>query len=488
MKRKISVIASHASSLDDVVRVELAKFGCDDCGHETVTVAGTSPFCIHCSSENTHEVEVVESNLYDTPEEELSSVTCPHCQTANILPDVELASLEGKMGCVTCGTELSLFVAETVAESEEETKDDEMESKDEMDDDKSEEESTAGEESDDDKSDDEKPEDNEMSEDEPDEDSEEEASVETEEAATEEETAGGYGKDMDESEMEEDEDEDEVASLEAEFSEEASTEIPEVTEAKILDIVMASIEDDATASVDFVPHGDMILALVDKVHVATLTKTEETANADIFGSDEYMQALASTFESAGLEGVIEQYNFVQSSINVSGEALAKYGEERAKLEVEANVEQVLADFKADLRQSVEIAASGLTRNFFVDHAHVVKERLVKDLTAAGVRNAQVLVDTAYAETEDQHNSTIFAIASDLVGRSRDSRNDLSDAVARVRAPIAESEDTASTVEQQLETPLVIQQPQVATASLVTKGEKTTSRVRALASKSRFTSR
>ncbi|QJT71110.1 hypothetical protein GR11A_00073 [Vibrio phage vB_VcorM_GR11A] len=472
MKRKISVIASHASSLDELVKVELANFACDDCGNSTVTVAGTQPFCIHCSSENTNEVEVAEASIYDTAEEELSSITCPHCHTSNILPDVELASLEGKMGCVTCGTGLSFEVAAEQAEDNEDEVDDQHDEKtkeQDMDVEEAAEEvdvEDGGEESDDDNS---------MSEDEPDEDAAEAstdeevvADVEVEEASeveADEVVAGGEG-DMDDDEevdVEMEPDETEESSLETEEAE-VIVEVPESTEAKLLDIVMSGLDEEETASVNFVPYGDKILAMVNDIHVATATKTEETANADIFGSDEYMSALAQTFEAEGFDAALAQYNFVLSAVDVGEQVMHNYAVARAAEEASANVEETLANYRADLMQSVEIAATGLNRDFFANHEHVVKARLVQDLTAAGVRNAQHLVDTAYAETEDQHTATLFEIASDLVGRDRQARNDMSDAVTSVRAPIAAPEQSAeAALEESLVTPL---KPQVETATLV----------------------
>lgn len=454
MKRKISVIASHASSLDGLVKAELATYACDDCANHTITVAGAAPFCVHCSSENTNEVEQVEASLYELGEEELSSVTCPHCSVANIIPDVELAALEGKMGCVTCGTELTLDVSGYDMDEESMSDDDEMS---EMEDEAEMEESSLDDV-------DVKDDDNSMSEDEPDEDTDAEASVE-------EELAGSDKDDMDE---EEDDKEDEVAS-----TIESDVDVPESTQASILDIVVAGIDEESTANVEFIPYGDKVLALVNDVHVATATKTEETANADIFGNSDYMQALATTFETAGLEATLEEYDFVLSSIDVSGEVISTYAQEKASSEVAANLEETLSGYQADLQQSVEIAATGLNRNFFTEHSHVVKERLVQDLTAAGVRNAQNMVDTAFAETEDQHTATIFEIASNLVGRSRDSRNDLSDVVAQVRAPIATKDDVQASVETSLEQPF---KPQITTANLVQHNKpKQGTRVREIAS-------
>lgn len=470
-QRKLTVIASHASSLSDLPKLVLASFACGACTHTTVTVAGSEPFCPHCGSD-----EVAEVNQEDTAidmaqmdEEDYSSLVCPNCHVSNILSDVDLASTNGKIGCVTCGQPLEFDVEQLSTASDDEDEFDEEDENafsaddvDEFDEDEEEFATTAS------HSDILSNLDRAIllasSEEEEDEEEDEEYEDEDE----------GEEDDEDEDDEEIDEDEDEVEESSVKSSKRGRRK--PVT-ASLLDLVLASMPepmDEETAGdypVDFIPYGDEeILAMVNGVHVATLKKSSCKANQDIFGSDEYMEALSTSFEDFGLEDTLANYGFELSTLDLDEEVIDNYIEARASKEHEQELSSVKQNYSADMQQSLELAATGLSRGLFAQHAHTVKQRLVQDLTAANVRNAQHVVDKAFAATEDQYVATLMAIAQNLVEKSPEVRNQLAETIASLRPQVAEAsaEDSLrEKVEASLASPMVPSQTArkpVATAS------------------------
>lgn len=472
---KLTVIASHAPTMKSLRMAELASYQCSSCSEETVALAGCDPFCSHCGSPAMKERKqaTVASVFKDTEEAGLTSAQCPHCLVANVMIDSELAALAKtesghvEICCVECGTGLNFQPDVTMAGTEEEESEEASE-----DDEWSWGDSPESEEA--------------SSEDESEEEESEEEEEESEEESEEEEASAGNPMIImpkqpptvatAESEEEEEEEPEEEEEESEEESEEASAEdgpnlLDPTSELEDIDIDVleamsqCGLGDDATVA--FIPLEGKILANVNDTTVAVLKHTPELANADIFGKPAYMEAIAQSFGQNGLDQTLAAYGFSRNSYRAPKAVAMAYVAEKAKAVATAQTESVIEQSADKLAQGLQLATAGLTRGFFRGTKHAVKDRLISDLTTAGVQNAQGLVERALAETEDEHNQAVLALAQQLATRSQESLNELAETIADV-LPVGEKNRSvkATASVQDLERSISDPLRQVTTASVL----------------------
>ena len=224
---------------------------------------------------------------------------------------------------------------------------------------------------------------------------------------------------------EEDSDDDESDKEESSFS---------ATEVSVIDLV-ESATDEAPMTFNVTPSA--IHAFMGDSHVATLRKTGETANAELFGSEQYMKSIVASVQENGIRPALNDFGFELSSVKLDDRILASFVAADADAKQEAAIASAVDSNNAVMKQSLEIAAAGLNRNYFKGKVHGIKNRLFTDLSAMGVKNVAALIDKAFAETEDEHNATLLDIAYDLSTKSDDLRNELSDAMENVN-PLAKA--------------------------------------------------
>ncbi|WYW01558.1 ATPase [Pseudomonas phage vB_PpuM-Amme-1] len=499
---KLTMIASHAPTMRSLKQAVLASYQCGHCKEETVALAGCDPFCGHCGSPAMKQrAEAITASVFNQTEAEdsLTSAQCRQCTVANVMFDEELAQMpvnkEGhvEICCVECGTGMVLNPNVTLAGADDDTTatDEEDANADwAWDGDQPAEEASAEEEeseddsdlSDDDTSaDDEELEDDESNE--SDEDLEEEASAEDNPMIImpkQKPVVASAEADDEEEEESEDEPVEEAEVIQSTQNPDQCDE-PEDMNIDVLEALSSvGLSEDATA--EFIPLNGKILANVNDQTVAVLHKTAETANADIFGEPAYMEAIAQTFNKDGLDATLASYGFQRNSFKAPAAMAMAFVQEKAKAVAAAEVADTVGDQTERLLHGLQLATAGMTRGFFRNTPHKVKERLIADLTTAGVQNAQAMVESALAETEDEHNQNVLALAQTLAARDPSSLNDLAETIAST-TPVGSStrsngrQASTAQLENQLETPL----RQVTTASFLNEPvQKGNSRVRELA--------
>ncbi|WYW02512.1 ATPase [Pseudomonas phage vB_PpuM-Lauda] len=499
---KLTMIASHAPTMRSLKQAVLASYQCGHCKEETVALAGCDPFCGHCGSPAMKQrAEAITASVFNQSEEDsLTSAQCRQCTVANVMFDEELAQMpvnkEGhvEICCVECGTGMVLNPSVTLAGAEDDTTatDEEDANADwAWDGDQPAEEASADDEeeseddsdlSDDDTSaDDEELEDDESNE--SDEDLEEEASAEDNPMIImpkQKPVVASAEADDEEEEESEDEPVEEAEVIQSTQNPDQCDE-PEDMNIDVLE-ALSSVGLSENATAEFIPLNGKILANVNDQTVAVLHKTAETANADIFGEPAYMEAIAQTFNKDGLDATLASYGFQRNSFKAPAAMAMAFVQEKAKAVAAAEVADTVGDQTERLLHGLQLATAGMTRGFFRNTPHKVKERLIADLTTAGVQNAQAMVESALAETEDEHNQNVLALAQTLAARDPSSLNDLAETIAST-TPVGSStrstgrQASTAQLENQLETPL----RQVTTASFLNEPvQKGNSRVRELA--------
>jgi len=528
---KLTVIASHAPTMRSLKQAELASYQCGSCRNDTVALAGCDPFCSHCGSPTMKERKqsAVASVFASTEEPALTSAQCSHCTMANVMLDSELAQMplneEGhvEICCVECGTGMHFNPDVTLAGADDsETTEEEDKSDWAWDDDKSPEEATAENSSEEDESEEEEWQEPDPSEEEEEEESEEEEAsaddnpmiimpkqkpvvASAEEDETEEESEEG-------SETEEaakkfplsakekrirlkKAQEEQISDLEEEIKNapedkkpalkkklEGLKELAEVIQSTqnpdycdepedmnidMLDAITASVNGE-DASIAFIPLPDKILANVNDQTVAVLRKTAETANADIFGEPSYMEALAHSFTSNGLEPTLASYGFERNSFKAPKSVAKAFVQEKAKAVAAAETASVFEQHVDKFSQCLQLATAGMSRGLFTKVPHVIKDRLTAELTTAGVQDAQGLVERVLASTEDEHNQAVLTLAHTLSARDSQSLNDLAETIASLN-PVGSSSRSQATasarsIEESFSEPL--HKKTVTTASLL----------------------
>ncbi|WYW02749.1 ATPase [Pseudomonas phage vB_PpuM-Peetri] len=496
---KLTMIASHAPTMRSLKQAVLASYQCGHCKEETIALAGCDPFCGHCGSPATKQrAEAITASVFhETEEASLTSAQCRQCTVANVMFDEELAQMpvnkEGhvEICCVECGTGMLLNTNVTLAGAEDDSATDEEEADGDWawDGDQPAEEASADDDSEDDSeedaddtsADDEELEDDESNE--ADDDESEEASAEDNPMIIMPKQKPVVASAADDEEDESDDEANDVEEAEVIQSTQNPDQCDEPEDMNI-DVLeaMASVGLSEDATAEFIPLNGKILANVNDQTVAVLHKTAETANADIFGEPAYMEAIAQTFNKDGLDATLASYGFRRNSFQAPAAMAKAFVQEKAKAVAAAEVADTVGDKTERLLHGLQLATAGMTRGFFHNTPHKVKERLIADLTTAGVQNAQAMVESALADTEDEHNQNVLALAQTLAARDPSSLNDLAETIAST-TPVGSSKRStgrqASTaqLENQLETPL----RQVTTASFLNEPvQQGNSRVRELA--------
>jgi predicted RNA-binding Zn-ribbon protein involved in translation (DUF1610 family) len=178
-----------------------------------------------------------------------------------------------------------------------------------------------------------------------------------------------------------------------------------------------------------------LVAFVNGVHTMTLVKASAGDNADVFANTSFHKALRKEAKKAGFR------------------ALASYGFETVKIQVplkrvvEKRVQAQLATDKAVLTASVEdvsanfdqcakIAAVALTQNFYRDRVNPLQDQLVASLTAMGFKQAKQVVSQAMIAACPQFVEATLQLATELMGKSVELRNELSDNLSQMNPVVA----------------------------------------------------
>lgn len=368
-------------------------FGCNHCSTHFSALAAITPFCVNCGSEDVAEDNTEVENEEFQDDNELSAVQCAACGTHSIISDVTASTLNGKMNCVTCGSEID-FVPPTVDEEESNKACAEPMADADADSDTEE---MFEEESADDTQDNVDGVDN-------------DADVKLEEdsdAATEL---------MDEKTMEDNMDEEDAGDTSYMDADMVSSDLLKVMSAK------------KDVSFGLMTVNDRIIATLDDVPVADLDKADSGDNEEVFSSKAFAQAIAHAVKGQGVEKALAHYNFKSIVVAFPLKKEVEARVEKALAAKSTEVQAKLGDLSADFAQCVALAASGLNKGFFKGKDHPLKAAFFSELEAAGVRKPTAIIDKVFASVGGQYNKVLIALATDLMSKSLDLRNELAAAI------------------------------------------------------------
>ncbi len=400
-KAPLLVVAGSAVvTLKQVQAASYRNHSCAHCGTEVAMaeVASFTPFCPSCSTEMTPG-DIVSVQTASIKEEELASVTCHHCQTANVIEDRMLAAMtDGKMHCTACAGEM--YLKTEVAGDLDPLAMDDMDS--------------------------------------------------LSETLPVEEGCGGTvtaGEDDGGSTL----DPDIVEDAEA-IAKGVSTGARAVADAlaehqDTLDMDMTdSVEDDADLEIksdedDENPEQARLLAFADGVMVASLEKAHAGEHADIMFTRSFQDSVRRDMRKSGVKA-LASYGFKPVVVKVP---VAQMVERRVQAELASEKAKVTAsadNMKAVWDQSTKIAAAALNTGFYRNRTNPLADVLVATLQGMGFKQAKKVVHQALAQAGNDYIKALTELATEIEARTPEMRAELAQTLAE-QNPLMRGDNTVA---------------------------------------------
>lgn len=448
------VIATTLPELPKKARI--SAYTCKACHTEFASNSGSEPYCVNCGADDVEQTPENQTPEVPKDDEELMAVQCKNheCSTYNIVHAKWGNVLDGVMHCVTCGTVLAYDnpfndgkdapadtrPAEGKKGTPADTRPAEGKSGTPADTRPAKDEDIISEHAGDNEDFEERPWRQQQSAD---------GDMETEEFES------GDPDDVDvtlvepidgDQSAEEMVEPDSEEAAEDDFGMDAEQEACEDVAMTLSSVVLAN---KPKAAFGLIQADDRILATLGGVHVATLEKANAGPNAEVFYSKSLSRAIEEMAATQGPKQALAHFGFKHVALKFP-QSKTVAALVRKKVQAAAEDFNEKGDsLRADLEQCVAIAAAGLNRNFFSKHENVLRKGFIQALTTAGVRNSERVVAGVFARFGDDYHRTLLALATDLMKKSVDVRNELAEAIQETN-PAAAPQQEQQTDDENLE--------------------------------------
>ena len=170
------------------------------------------------------------------------------------------------------------------------------------------------------------------------------------------------------------------------------------------------------------------------IAIANVHNVNETVRT-IFGSEKFkMAALASTNEHGVEEGLTAiGFEPINPDLNIPAIVTATVAEE-----AQAKVDAAIADSETQVAQLSErfgaalaTAAMGINRNVIKGASNPIRDNLIASLSAAGLGNAEQLVNNAFASHSDSYSKILIAQASNIAAKPLEIQNSLAETIGNI---------------------------------------------------------
>lgn len=352
------------------------KHECTACSTQVAfaEVPGVDPYCPSCGGTTT---PVLGDPIPMTvPEEQLTAVNCPHCQSQNVLEDRTMDVLAGVLHCAACGNGVN-FKATAADEDLESVG------------------LTPGNDG-------------------------EEGDEATRVADEPKDVQGVHQA---------------AAKQPVKAAEDDSTPKDDMVDdgAEFVDIdVPDSLEDDDDVDVQLDDDGEeaRVLAFVGGVHAYTLVKANAGENADLLTHRTFHQALERETLKSGHKA-LASFGFTPVTLKVNlGRIVDKRVQATLAGEKQA-VQASLTDVRDNFEQCAKISAVALTQNFYRGRSNPLQDVLIAALAGAGVKQAKTFVKRAMVQAGPQFVEALLELADELMDKSVEHRNEISDSLTQM---------------------------------------------------------
>jgi len=424
--KKLAVLASasplivYAGTSVTTEKVHAASYRtheCNDCHTEVAfgQVDGFQPFCPSCGGDTAPGADVAPPPVQ---EELLTSISCPHCSTANVVEDRLLAALEGTLHCAACAK--SMNYKHTAATVDQALETEPLDAEDVKN-------INGTDSTDDDPANVDADKVNELG------SADTKDTTESASATAVKEVAGEDGTENDLAE-----DGKAIAKGVAKGAEavgEALMEHKEEVEGMDVDLTDAVPEDgEVDVKTDESEEEARLLAFVDGVHVLTLEKAHAGENADVMLTRGFQAAMLREAEKHGFKA-LASFGFKPVKVRVNIKQIVERQVQAALADRTAEVTASLDSLKADWDQCTKLAASALTNGFYKSRSNPLADVLVASLTGMGFKPAKQVVTRALQTAAPDFIKATAELASELMGKSLQHRNELAETLQEMHPAI-----------------------------------------------------
>jgi transcription elongation factor Elf1 len=398
-KSPLLLFAGRTATLAAVQTAHYTRHKCTACNTEIAfgaPVDGMAPFCPQCSEPMTSCGDQVVPVM--PQEDQLTSVGCPTCSTQNVVEDRMADAMAGKISCSACGTAIAYMV--NAAEDDDAIPDDDTLDR----------EFNDGEDN--------------GTDDPEDDDTVQQAGAGDPAADAADAVARGA-----------------KAAADAARSAGSTDDLGDLGDDD-LDLDMTDVApDDGDVEVKLDEDGQeaRLLAFVDGVHTMTLAKADAGDNADLLVQTSFHQALQREAARSGYKA-LAGYGFKPVTLRVPLGRLVEKRVQAALAADKARVEASLRELSADYQQCVQIAAAALTHNFYRHRPDPLQAQLIASLEGMGVKQARKVVASAMLAAGPQYATALLELAEELLDKSVDTRNELSDTLSQINPAASTSGD------------------------------------------------
>lgn len=205
-----------------------------------------------------------------------------------------------------------------------------------------------------------------------------------------------------------------------------------------LDLVDA-IEDDSSeeyaTQASFARIGDRIVAFLGDVSVGVLHRKDILASRqEAFDTAAYLNALSSSYSTAGMSNTLTDFGFKRTSVKVSASHAQKLSTARVEAMAEAKVGAIDTRIRKDTTAAMAIAAVGINKGFWNEEAaaNPLKVALLREFTQAGFKGAEKIIDRAFAASSDSYFKLVATKAGEIMQMDPVVANSLMTAIASMR--------------------------------------------------------
>lgn len=236
---------------------------------------------------------------------------------------------------------------------------------------------------------------------------------------------GEWDEDADDIDLEDDEDDEELVD---EIEELSSNVIEDENTYDLVDV--DGIDDADIQGMLFATNGSRLYVLKANRIIAELTKStaEDIGIEDVYLTDTFEEATLASVQRQGLRAGLQGMGFKLARVNIGASRILN---RRVEAMVKKRTAKVLASNKhrdAILAQSLAIASVGINRKFFKGKENVLANALIKDLSNAGVINAEQIINAAFAKHGVDYAYTLLDQAKVLASLDATTRNQFAKAV------------------------------------------------------------
>ena len=193
-----------------------------------------------------------------------------------------------------------------------------------------------------------------------------------------------------------------------------------------MDVDMLSMEEDTPVEeLSMVWLRDRIAIANSTQILATLSKEDASAeHAEVMYTEAFAQAIGQTLQDIGLRKTCAHFGFKPAIAKVPVLKVVQAKVEAALAEKAKALTDKLETMASDFEHATEIAAAGVTKNFWRGVNDPLKAQLIAELSAAGIRKPERLVDRVWQAQLAALMQVVLDKGKELAKISTPARNEI----------------------------------------------------------------